>query len=85
MINKVTPLNDVTWYVKWIATVFLMAGVSCRAAGLNPIWDYIFCLIGEFGWLYVAFKWHDRALIVVNTTLTIILLTGFLKLLGDMI
>ncbi len=85
MINKVTPIYDVTWYVKWIATVLLLIGVSCRSAGLNPIWDFSFCIIGEFGWLYVAYKWHDRALIVVNTVLSVILLTGFLKLLGEMI
>ena len=83
MIEKVTPYKDITWYVKWTATVLLMLGVSCRAAGLSPVFDYTLVLLGEIGWLYVAYRWHDRALIVVTATTMIILLTGALRLIGN--
>ena len=34
VINKVTPTHTFDWYIKWIATVFILAGLVCRGDGL---------------------------------------------------
>ena len=32
--------------------------------------------MGTAGWLWVGFKWHDRALIILNTILLAMLVSG---------
>jgi len=82
MPNKLTPLYDITWYVKWVGTVFLILAVSSRSAGDNAIphiYDLCFSLSGLGCWFFVAFKWHDRALMTVNAICLPLLLTGIIR------
>jgi|TARA_R110002074_G_scaffold873_14_gene5339 hypothetical protein len=79
-INKVTPLHDITWYVKWAATFVMIVAICCRSVDEVPrIYDQIVSLIGLMGWFFVAYKWHDRALMTVNLVAIPILLTGILR------
>ena len=32
-VETVTPLYTLDWYIKWVATAFIIAGVICRSAG----------------------------------------------------
>ena len=76
-IRKVTPLHDITWYVKWISVIFICIAVLCRSVEEVPkIYDVILSMFGTAGWLWVGFKWHDRALVVLNTVLLSILVSG---------
>ena len=76
-VKKVTPLHDSTWYVKWISVVFVCFAVLCRSIEEVPkIYDVMFSIVGTAGWLWVGFKWHDRALIVLNTILLAMLVSG---------
>ena len=76
-VKKVTPLHDSTWYVKWISVVFVCFAVLCRSIEEVPkIYDVMFSIIGTAGWLWVGFKWHDRALIVLNTIILAMLVSG---------
>lgn len=75
-VNKVTPKYDLSWYVKWIASVFVLAAVVCRSAQLDPIYDILLSLIGTVGWLTVGLLWHDRALILLNGVLVTLLALG---------
>jgi len=77
--KKVTPKGDLSWYVKWIASIMLMIAVCFRAADVNHIYDLYFSFAGTMGWLVVGFLWHDRALIFLNVILSTVLLTGILK------
>ena len=79
-IRKVTPLHDITWYVKWAATFVMIVAICCRSVDEVPrIYDQIVSLIGLVGWFFVAYKWHDRALMTVNLVAIPILLTGILR------
>jgi hypothetical protein len=41
----------------------------------------LYCsLAGSVGWLAVSIAWKDRALIMLNSVMTLTLLTGILKL-----
>ena len=76
-VRKVTPLHDSTWYVKWVSVVFVCIAVLCRSVEEVPkIYDVAFSILGTAGWLWVGFKWHDRALIVLNTILLSMLVSG---------
>lgn len=80
-INKVTPRGDVTWYVKWIASILMLAAVSIRSAGVAEcIWlDLTLSLAAASGWLFVGIKWNDRALIMLNSVFVLILASGLIK------
>ncbi len=68
-VSKTTPLHDITWYVKWAGTIVLVFAVSARSIGpdiVPNLVDQSLSLIGLLCWFFVAFKWHDRALMTVN-------------------
>ena len=76
-VRKVTPIHDSTWYVKWISVAFVCVAVLCRSVEEIPkIFDVTFSIVGTAGWLWVGFKWHDRALIILNTILLAMLVSG---------
>ena len=80
-VNSVTPKYDVTWYVKWTASIIVLIGITIRASGVSELqWLDIVCSwIGAVGWFYVGFKWNDRALMVLNAVIGIILFAGILR------
>lgn len=80
-IDSITPKYDITWYVKWIASIIVLIGITIRASGVTQLqWLDIVCSwIGAVGWFYVGFKWNDRALMVLNAVIGIILFAGILR------
>ena len=78
VIKKITPRYDLSWYIKWIASIFLMIAVCFRASDFNHMYDLYFSFLGTIGWLIVGFLWHDRALIFLNAILSTVLLIGIL-------
>ena len=77
-LSKVTPLHDLTWYVKWVSTLLVIAAVMCRSLELH-IYDMVFSLLGVIGWTFVGLQWHDRALTLLNTVLGVLLILGIGK------
>lgn len=76
--KSATPKQTVDWYVKWTASVTLLAAMVIRSADISNTLDTLLSFVGCLGWLFVAFIWKDRALIVLNTVACFILLTGLL-------
>jgi len=76
--KKITPLHDLSWYVKWVSVFFVIAGWMLNSINLFP-YSVMVQLIGVAGWLWVGFLWHDRALIVLNSIGVAILTMGLLK------
>ena len=64
--KKVTPKGDLSWYVKWIASVFILAALSMRGLEGLQIYDLVFSIIGIALWLWVSVVWKDRALVMLN-------------------
>ena len=76
-VRKVTPMHDATWYVKWVSVVFVCVAVLFRSIEEVPkIYDITCSIFGTAGWLWVGFRWHDRALIVLNTILLAMLVSA---------
>jgi hypothetical protein len=81
-VNSVTPKYDITWYVKWAASLIVLVGITIRASGVTELqWLDIVCSwVGAVGWFYVGFKWNDRALMVLNGVIGVILFAGILRI-----
>lgn len=75
-----TPLHTPDWYVKWFATLMILSAVICRSAGFH-LFDMLFSIAGTIGWTYVGIVWHDRALMLLNAVISVILLIGLVELL----
>jgi len=68
------------YYLKWFSTIVIIAAAICKSTPeINPLYDIVFSLIGTIGWLIVSLNWKDRALIILNSVITFILLTGLIK------
>jgi len=64
--KSATPKFDVSWYIKWTASVFVLAAMSIRGVEGLQMYDLMFSIIGVAGWLVVSILWKDRALLVLN-------------------
>ena len=64
--KSATPKQDLSWYVKWIASLFILVGMSIRGVEGLQFYDLLMSLIGVTGWLIVGLLWKDRALILLN-------------------
>ena len=69
--------QTVDWYLKWVATVFVLTGMALRTTQEHMFADIIVSLIGALGWMVVAIMWKDRALTLLNVVASIILFYGF--------
>ena len=66
------------WYIKWIATVFILTGMALRTTQEHMFADITVSMIGAAGWMIVAIMWKDRALTLLNVVASLILLYGFI-------
>ena len=64
--KSATPKYTLDWYVKWIASVFLLSAMSLRGVEGMQLIDLTLSLTGVIGWLVVSIIWKDRALIILN-------------------
>jgi len=77
--KKVTPKGDLSWYVKWIASILILGATVARATGVMPLVDLWFGLFGTLGWFWVGMLWHDRALIMLNGVLVTLIAMGLIN------
>mgnify|MGYP001416722186 FL=1 len=64
--KSATPKFDISWYIKWIASIFILSAMSIRGVEGLQSYDLILSIIGVSGWLVVSILWKDRALLVLN-------------------
>ena len=72
--KSATPKGDLSWYIKWIASIFTLTAMSIRGIEELLHYDLILSIIGVSGWLIVSLLWKDRALIMLNAVGLIFLL-----------
>ena len=72
--------ENLDWYVKWAATVAILSSVVFRQAGIEyRMFDLALGTIGTFLWMWVSVMWKDRALIVLNSCMAIMLASALLR------
>ena len=67
--------HPLSWYVKWIASVILIAAMIFTANNIYP-YNLFLHFVGLSGWLWVAVIWNDRSLIVLNSVALAIFANG---------
>ena len=75
--KSATPKYTVDWYLKWVASVFVLVAMSYR--GINSDIDLYLSIVGIGLWLIVSIIWNDRALITVNGVGLILLVTNLME------
>ena len=78
-----TPKYTTDWYVKWIASMFILSAMSVRGLVDYIYFDMIFSMIGLLLWVWVSVIWKDRALIMLNIVGFLLVLRNFLETLGS--
>ena len=81
--KSATPKYTPDWYIKWVASIFILAAMSMRGVEGLQLYDLILSIIGLVGWLIVAAIWEDRALIIVNSVGLLLLLKNLVTLLAS--
>ena len=79
--KSATPKYTLDWYIKWVASIFLLTAMSMRGIEGLHIYDLSFSIIGVIGWLIVSALWEDRALIVLNSFGLLLLLKNLITVL----
>lgn len=64
--KSATPKYTTDWYVKWIASIFVLVAMSFRGVSGYEAYDLYLSIIGIALWLWVSVLWNDRALILLN-------------------
>ena len=77
--KSATPKYTTDWYVKWVASIFVLGAMSVRGVeGMQQV-DLYLSLIGIFLWLIVSVMWKDRALIMLNGAGILFLINNLVK------
>jgi hypothetical protein len=50
-------------YVKWASACTILIAMVFHVLGITP-WNSLLQLIGAAGWVYVGYRWNERALIL---------------------
>ena len=59
-LKKLAPTNTLDWYIKWVASLFLIAGVILTSNNIYPI-NLFFHAVGIFGWFIVSILWNEES------------------------
>jgi hypothetical protein len=80
IVKSVTPYYTADWYIKWFASIIVLVAVAIRSAGVPElmIWDMFLSWIGAGMWAIVGFMWKDRAILLLNGVLGLMLLSGLI-------
>ena len=80
--KSATPKQTLDWYIKWVASAMLLAGMSMRGIDGLQIYDLTISITGVILWLWVSILWKDRALIVVNSVGLLLLVRNLITMLN---
>ena len=75
--KSATPKHTTDWYIKWVASIFVLSAMSIRGIDGLQMVDLGLSACGIALWLWVS--WHDRALIILNGVGLIFLLKNLLS------
>ena len=77
--NKYCVKHEPTFYVKWISACVILSAMVLHVLGITP-WNSFLQLIGAAGWVYVGYRWNERAIILNFLPQFAIIIPGLLYL-----
>ena len=81
--KKLTPVGTLDWYIKWVASLFILVGMSLRGVEGLQLYDLSVSIIGISLWLWVSIIWKDRALVLLNGVGLLFLCRNLITLLAN--
>lgn len=58
-----TKVRDHVWYIKYASAITILCAMVLHVQGITP-WNSILQMVGASGWIYVGFRWNERAIIL---------------------
>jgi len=56
-------MRDHIWYIKYVSAITILCAMVGHVLGITP-WNSILQMIGAAGWIYVGWRWNERALML---------------------
>ena len=50
-------------YIKYLSAITILCAMVLHVAGITP-WNSILQLLGAAGWVFVGYKWNEKAIIL---------------------
>jgi hypothetical protein len=50
-------------YIKYLSAVTILCAMVLHVAGITP-WNSLLQMVGAAGWIYVGYRWGEKALIL---------------------
>ena len=77
--KSATPKYTTDWYVKWVASITILAAMSMRGIEGMQIYDLSLSAFGITLWLWVSIIWKDRALVLLNGVGLLLLIRNLIE------
>ena len=56
-------MRDHVWYIKYASAIVILCAMVLHVLGVTP-WNSLLQMVGASGWIYVGYKWNERALML---------------------
>lgn len=56
-------IRDHVWYIKYTSAIIILIAMVFHVQGWTP-WNSFLQILGASGWIYVGYKWNEKALIL---------------------
>ena len=63
MLNSLLKNRGHVFYIKYISAVFILTAMVFHVQGWTP-WNSFLQMMGASGWIYVGYKWNEKAIIL---------------------
>lgn len=63
MLNSLLKNRGHVFYIKYMSAVFILTAMVFHVQGWTP-WNSFLQMMGASGWIYVGYKWNEKALIL---------------------
>ena len=81
--KSATPKYTVDWWLKWVASIFILSALSMRGIDGFSFYDLILSIVGIGLWLIVSVLWKDRALVLLNGVGLLFLLRNLFEVMSN--
>ena len=69
---------DTLFVLEWVSTSILLVGVVLTSFNIHPLNIYV-SLLGNLGWLVVAWIWRKWSIITVQAVISVIYIVGMVR------
>lgn len=56
-------MKDHVFYIKYLSAIIILCAMVLHVLGITP-WNSFLQMIGASGWIYVGYRWKEKALIL---------------------